>query len=1004
MTRTPAETLRTLVGHPHCVDAVVDSLQSRAAEHPDAGIFNDLSAAYYVRAQENDEPVDLLRSLDAALQALDRASRMPEALFNRALAEEALGFEADAVAAWDAFQRADHSQWSVEATEHRVRLTQAMAVTAESQWDLKRQRIVEAATAGDVSTLSVLVESYPAQRYVEGEVLPQWAAAVARRDRTTAAKQWNVADAVARELARRGDRYLLDDLDLIRKSPRRLELRNGHIALGRARVAEKAFKSSEEFYREAERLLSETGSPLRAAASLGVAQAIVFKPRGPWRVMPRLERAERIARRRGYSGLQARIKAFRAFALIYQSRYVESLAEYDASSDISRLSVDAEGAARARARAIGDLRVLGKSHTAWRRAYEIRRYMKRFSDAQDRHFLLGETAETALGLGYARVALLYQNAAVQQLQDELAVTRDPDRVRRLRHNLGIAVRERAGIHATIDHFDEAQRDIALAEKLAEVPYESIRRKILARIQEVEGRAIAHSDPRRAVEAFSKALLLAPPNEFRTFRAVLYAQRAAAYDRLRRKEEAERDLRAALSELRAEETEILAHRVRGRDEQLWSPYFARFQETYGRLISLLAEQHRPEEAFGYAEKARAFEPLNLVLQLGALPAAFRKLAEHDTMRLSRIQEKLPRATFLVEYCVLDDQTYAWIVSRDGFDMLTLPVKRKSLENWTAELQRDARQRNEAAFEAGLSAPYDALIAPALEAIGKMPAGDDPARRVVFVPDHTVQGLPLAALWDRRNRRYLVQEITLSVAGSATLYVFSLLHDRALPKTEPPSVLLIADPAFNQHLELTDGFERLPRARSEVARIHELYGPSATELVDAQATFPAFLNGARSSTVVHLAGHAVANPEAPHRSLLLLAPSIDHPGTVSAEELLTRPQLRRTRLFVLSACSSAGGLPVGPEGLGPLVRPLIATGVPGVVGTLWNVSDSLFEELLVDFHRHYRDGDDAAAALQRAQLDQLDKKSRGLRSVLAWAPFQVIGYASSPFPHDKRRDLQ
>ncbi len=113
------------------------------------------------------------------------------------------------------------------------------------------------------------------------------------------------------------------------------------------------------------------------------------------------------------------------------------------------------------------------------------------------------------------------------------------------------------------------------------------------------------------------------------------------------------------------------------------------------------------------------------------------------------------------------------------------------------------------------------------------------------------------------------------------------------------------------------------------------------------------------------------------------------------MLTTLHLDRTRLVVLSACSSAGGLPVGPEGLAPLVRPLIAGGVPAVLGSLWDVDDATAAQLLVSFHRRYREGLDAASALQAAQRDLLQSRNAGLRSALAWAPFQVIGYGSSPF---------
>ena len=144
--------------------------------------------------------------------------------------------------------------------------------------------------------------------------------------------------------------------------------------------------------------------------------------------------------------------------------------------------------------------------------------------------------------------------------------------------------------------------------------------------------------------------------------------------------------------------------------------------------------------------------------------------------------------------------------------------------------------------------------------------------------------------------------------------------------------------------------------------------------------------------------MANSDEPYRSFLLLAPTEnDAVGALDAERLLKELRLERTRLVVLSACSSAGGTPVGPEGLAPLVRPLIAAGVPGVVGTLWNVGEnSATAELLVRFHQHYREGLDAADALRLAQLEMLRDPDLERSSVVAWAPFQMVGYASSPFP--------
>jgi CHAT domain-containing protein len=178
---------------------------------------------------------------------------------------------------------------------------------------------------------------------------------------------------------------------------------------------------------------------------------------------------------------------------------------------------------------------------------------------------------------------------------------------------------------------------------------------------------------------------------------------------------------------------------------------------------------------------------------------------------------------------------------------------------------------------------------------------------------------------------------------------------------------------------------------------MYDSCGGILVDQHATVGAFLESAPHYDIIHFAGHAVVVPRKPSSSFLVLAQSPERSGMIDAEELLTSLKFSHTRLVVLSTCSSAGGLPVGPEGVAPLVRAFLGAGVPTVVGSLWPVKDATTETLMVSFHRHYAESGDAAKALQLAQIEALKNINHqpGLTSVLAWAPFQVIGASSSPF---------
>jgi len=56
---TDAEAVRIVAQQPGCIDSAVAALERLGRGDPDA--LSDLAAAYYVRAQIKDQPVDLLR-------------------------------------------------------------------------------------------------------------------------------------------------------------------------------------------------------------------------------------------------------------------------------------------------------------------------------------------------------------------------------------------------------------------------------------------------------------------------------------------------------------------------------------------------------------------------------------------------------------------------------------------------------------------------------------------------------------------------------------------------------------------------------------------------------------------------------------------------------------------------------------------------------------------------------------------------------------------------------
>jgi len=1013
MTTNQAEALTVLNAQPDCTDAAVQRLELVDSASAKAATASDLAAAYSVRAQRKDDPADLLRALETADRAAKLAPDSLPARFNQALALEALGLSKEALRAWNDIRRRDRSPWGNEAGWHWKRLSHELSLRAASQWPLNRERLSSAVELGDHAAVAQLIApfSFAAESYVEFTLLPAWGQDLADGHIEKAEQHLREAEKIAVELARiSGDRYLLDGVELLTRSSHRghtvpAELREGHAFLGKGFVEPNPAKS-DALYRKAQALLHRAGSPLYLKAAIARAEAMSQQDGKLSLAIDLLAPIEREARRRGYRGVLARVQAQRAFCLLFKSRYLDALLEYDAALRNFERIRDLESVANTHIRKAGALRVLGHKELAWREAFQARRQEDHVVALRSRHIILGESAAIALELGFAAIALRLQNTAIDMIQEELAGAEAPAAVDALRRHLAIALRGRARILPHLNRLGEARDDlneaIGLTTGGVDPDDESTRRVLVARLKEVEGQTLLRSNPQRSIEAFTAALEMSIHDEFRTFRANLFVQRAEACKRAGRTADAQRDLEEAVKVLREEEVEILQHRERGSGEALWSLYFGRFRDAYDGLIAQLVGEGRYDTAFAYAEHARAFEPLSLVLRTNVAPKAFRTLSRNgETLSLDRIQAALPEGTFLIDYWVSADRTFVWIISRGQFDFVSEPVRRDEIAEWGAVLRRTAGDHDVEGFAAALGAPYQRLLRAPLEKIEQMPEGKRPDRRLVIVPDGALHGLPFAALRNPATLRHLIEDATVSVAASPTLFVYSKLRDETLPSKGKYPALLIGDPAFDERLEIARGLQRLKHARNEIDGILPLYGARAVDLRDERATVDRFLQAAESSAVVHFAGHAIANPAAPFHSLLLLAPSGSDSGALNAEELMLRFRARDTRLFVLSACSSAGGTDIGPEGLAPLVRPLVTSGVPAVIGSLWSIGDNKdSEDLLVRFHRYFLKGHDAARSLQLAQLDQLNLSRSAhpaTQSLLAWAPFQVTGYASSPFPN-------
>ncbi len=453
---------------------------------------------------------------------------------------------------------------------------------------------------------------------------------------------------------------------------------------------------------------------------------------------------------------------------------------------------------------------------------------------------------------------------------------------------------------------------------------------------------------------------------------LRLERALAEVAMGADDQAQEDLAPALAEIESQRAKIT-------EESLRASFLDRSQRAYDLLIRIDAHRGRAESALATVEKTRGRVLLDLVSASGGNEEAV--TASPD---LSRLQEAIAPGTALVEYALLEDRLLIWIIQRQGIDLEQIPLRAKELESAAESFRHGILSGTN---PSGLVRQSGTLYRRLIEPVTRHWRG----KRLVFVPDKALNELPFAGLMNPATGRYLIEDFEVSLVPSGQLFLLSASRDRELAKgSSSPNALIVANPSFSRKIwnwlpNLDEGAAR------EGERVAKLF-PGAKLLSGLAATREEFLRNAGGADIVHFAGHAVVDREAPLSSGLILAPSYDGDSGLLRVKELYRLSLPKTRLVVLGACGTASGQLQGGEGVLSLARPFLAAGVPSVVASLWPVDDQATAGILVTFYQSLAQEEDSVKALRVAQLAFLAAAKDRQEALHRWAAFVHLGNAN------------
>ncbi|MGD1903752.1 MAG: tetratricopeptide repeat protein [Geitlerinemataceae cyanobacterium] len=375
-------------------------------------------------------------------------------------------------------------------------------------------------------------------------------------------------------------------------------------------------------------------------------------------------------------------------------------------------------------------------------------------------------------------------------------------------------------------------------------------------------------------------------------------------------------------------------------------------------------------------------------------AYAALQYPEPLTLAQVQQRvLDDETTLLQYSLAGDRSYVWIVTRDGFESVTLPG-RDTIETAAREFYASVdRAGNPLATARKARQLGNLVFAPVAELLA--------TDRLLVVPDGALHQIPFSALAlpDAEDYQPLLTRHEIVSAPSVTAIATNreTMADRPLA---PGRLAVLADPVFTADDPRLTGvpapetatadrgigrtlrdfdlrsLARLPYTKTEADRLLELArgdrgnADRGNAAFDFEASYDWVTgSGAKRYQYIHFATHGFANSENPELSGLVLS-LVDANG---------QPQngfLRLADIFnlempaemvVLSACQTGLGENVGGEGVVGLTRGLMYAGAERTVLSLWNVNDEKTADLMVKFYAGiWEDGLTPAAALRQAQL--------------------------------------
>ena len=344
----------------------------------------------------------------------------------------------------------------------------------------------------------------------------------------------------------------------------------------------------------------------------------------------------------------------------------------------------------------------------------------------------------------------------------------------------------------------------------------------------------------------------------------------------------------------------------------------------------------------------------------------------------LQETLEPDETAVEYFTTEDQISAFVVTREGIQVVRALASKREVEATLAALRFQIEKFN---YGPGYTDDYfEQLNQATNQYLGvlarNLMSGLEPLvkhQRLIVIPHGVLHYVPFHALLNRRG--YIIDQFEISYSPSAT--VLKLCREMARQsKTSNPRKKNSARGGMRL-VALGLGGDDTPAVAGEIKALASLF-PDSVKLTGDQATRDNLIRAAPSANFLHLASHGYFRRDNPMFSFLKLADS-----NLNFYSLLDLKL--NAEMVTLSACHTGVNKVFPGDELHGLMRGFLHAGAPSLVASLWATSDRSTAELMKEMYTRISAGASKRSALRSAQLAVKEEYGHPYY----WAPFILMG---------------